>query len=110
MTTTSPSTLGDCWMIVREPKKLKNYLAYKEISARQLAKAAGWTSHSYMNRILSGEARNITPESGARIAKYLDVPVEQFFSIEVSNELGRTEPLKTQQTRRAPAKATTKSR
>lgn len=69
---------GDLWMLVRDHKKLARLLVIQEISHRQLASALGWRSHSYVGRLVRGEIRSLDPEAALRIAKILQVPVDDF--------------------------------
>lgn len=80
---------GDLWMLVRDHKKLARLLVIQEISHRQLASALGWRSHSYVGRLVRGEIRSLDPEAALRIAKILQVPVDDLFVIKVSTERGR---------------------
>lgn len=70
-------------------KRLARLMAIQDVSARQLAKAAGWASHSYMNRLLSGDANTLDPEPAARIARYLKVETSDLFVSRVSTGAGR---------------------
>ena len=70
-------------------KLLAKLMAIQGVSARQLAKAAGWKSHSYMNRLINGEATTLEVEPAVRIAKYLGVGVDDLFVARVSTESGQ---------------------
>lgn len=78
--------LPGIWMRLTELTRLKRLMAVQDVSARQLAKAAGWKSHSYMNRLLKGEAVNVEPEPAVRIAKFLGVGVDDLFVARLSTE------------------------
>lgn len=80
-------------MELRDRKMLQRLMIVQEVSNRRLAKAAGWKSHSYMNRLVSGQVKTLEPEPALRIAKFLGVGVEDLFLTQVSdfNELLDTE-------------------
>lgn len=75
-------------MRLHNRKGLLKLMAIQNVSARQLAKAAGWKSHSYMNRLLKGEVLTLEVEPAVRIAKYLGVGVDDLFVARVSSEGG----------------------
>lgn len=81
---------GDLWMLVRDHKKLARLLLIQDVSHRQLAKALGWKSHSYVGRLCRGEERSVTPDAALRIAHLLGVSVDDLFVIKVSTQSGRT--------------------
>lgn len=58
---------------------LKRMMSVQGISGRTLARAAGYSSHSYMTRLLRGEARWVEAEAAVRIAAFLGVPVDLLF-------------------------------
>lgn len=80
-------------MELRDRKMLQRLMIVQEVSNRRLALAAGWKSHSYMNRLVKGEVKTLEPEPALRIAKFLGVGVEDLFLTQVSdfNELLATE-------------------
>ena len=88
-----PTTLtrmdGDLWMLVRDHRKLARLLVIQDISHRDLAKALGWKSHSYVGRLCRGKVRSIDPEAALRIAHLLKVSVDDLFVIKVSSDTGR---------------------
>jgi transcriptional regulator with XRE-family HTH domain len=67
-------------------KRLAKLMAIQGVSARQLAKAAGWKSHSYMNRLLNGEVSSLEPEPAVRIARHLGVGVDDLFMPRLSTD------------------------
>jgi transcriptional regulator with XRE-family HTH domain len=73
-------------MRVIDPKKILKLMAIQEVSARELAKAAGYASHSYIQRILRGEIKTVTPERAARIARFLQVGVDDLFMPRLSTD------------------------
>lgn len=80
---------GDLWMLIRDHKKLARLLVIQEISHRDLARALGWKSHSYVGRIVRGKVRSLDPEAALRIAKILQTPFDDLFAIKVSSEDGQ---------------------
>lgn len=85
--TTAPARTG-IWMKLHNRKGLLKLLAIQNVSARQLAKAAGWRSHSYMNRLLNGEVATLEVEPAVRIAKFLGVGVDDLFLVKTSSDGG----------------------
>lgn len=72
-------------------KRLAKLMAIQGVSNRELARAAGWKAHSYMNRMVAGDpqAKTVKPESAARIAQYLGVGIDDLFIARVSSDVGR---------------------
>jgi transcriptional regulator with XRE-family HTH domain len=66
-------------MILKNRKALAKLMALEGLSQRRLAESAGWRSHSYVGRLVSGQARAVTPEAAARIAAVLGVSVDDLF-------------------------------
>lgn len=85
---TATDRIPEIWMRLHNRKGLLKLMAIQNVSARQLAKAAGWKSHSYMNRLLKGEVLTLEVEPAVRIAKYLGVGVDDLFVARVSSEGG----------------------
>ncbi|MGP5162598.1 helix-turn-helix domain-containing protein [Arthrobacter rhombi] len=81
--------IGDLWMELRDRKRLQRLMIVQEVSNRRLATAAGWKSHSYMNRLVNGQAKTLEPEPALRIAKFLGVGVEDLFLTRVEDSTGR---------------------
>lgn len=50
------------------------------VSQRQLAQIAGYTSHSYVHRLLKREAYAVDDAAALKIAHYLGVNVQSLFS------------------------------
>lgn len=72
-------------MELLDRKKLKRLMIVQEVSNRRLALAAGWKSHSYMNRLVNGDVNTLEPEPALRIAKFLGVGVEDLFLTRVED-------------------------
>ena len=77
-------------MVLKDPKQLAKLMVIQECSARQLARVAGWKSHTYMQRLLKGEAKTLEVEPAVRIAKYLGVGVDDLFLTKVSSDTRQT--------------------
>ena len=75
-------------MIVKDRKQLAKLMVIQGVSARQMAKVAGWKSHSYMNRLLAGDVKTLSTEPALRIADHLGVGVDDLFLLRVSNDVG----------------------
>jgi transcriptional regulator with XRE-family HTH domain len=67
-------------MILRDRKVLAKLMILEGVSQRDLAAAAGWASHSYLGRLLRGEASGIAPGPARRIAARLDVAPSDLFA------------------------------
>lgn len=75
-------------MQLKDRKQLAKLMVIQGVSARQLAKIAGWRSHSYMNRLLSGQVKTLGTDPALRIAHYLGVGVGDLFLVRVSSSTG----------------------
>lgn len=82
--------LGELYMVVRDHKKFASVVLVQGISQRELAEAAGWESHTYLGRLLRGEARTLSDEAALRIAHKLGLPVDMLFMTVVSEKTGQT--------------------
>jgi len=82
--------LPEIYMRVIDPKRIRKLMAIQDVSARTLATEVGYRSHSYINRILSGEITTVTPERAARIARYFGVGVDDLFVPRLSSDAGRS--------------------
>lgn len=76
-------------MKVKDAEMIRRIMESKGISARKMAEQMGWSSHSYMNRILSGQARTVTPDTAMKLAYHLQVPVDLLFVTRASGDSGR---------------------
>ena len=63
----------------RGRKKLLTVMEIQEVSARRVAAAAGWKSHTIMVRLLKGTTTTLTPDRAVKIATFLGVPVNDLF-------------------------------
>lgn len=80
---------GELYMILKDRKQLASVMIVQGISQRDLAKAAGWKSHSYLGRLLRGEVRTLDGDAALRIAHKLGLPVDMLFLTRVSEKTGR---------------------
>lgn len=78
-------------MLLKDRKKLATLMALAGVSARELSAAAGWRSHSYMNRLLTGTVRTCKPEPALLIAERLGVDLAELFTPRVTRNPGRTD-------------------
>lgn len=77
-------------MRVIDPKRILKLMAIQDVSARTLADAVGYSSHSYITRILRGEIKTVTPDRAARIARYFGVGIDDLFVARLSSDIGQT--------------------
>lgn len=73
-------------MVLTDRKKLAKLMAIQGVSGRQLAAAAGYRSHTYVQRLLRGEVRTLEVDPAVRIALFLGVGVDDLF-------MGRTDSI-----------------
>lgn len=78
--------IGDIWMELKDRTLLAELMEQHKLSARALARRAGWKSHSYMNRLLAGEVKTLSTEPAARIAHELKVPFNLLFVTRVDDD------------------------
>lgn len=77
-------------MLLKDRKQLAKLMVIQGVSARQLARVAGWKSHSYMNRLLAGDVRTLNTEPALRIAHHLRVGVDDLFLTRISSDADNT--------------------
>lgn len=85
----TPTTAMELYMIVKDAELLRRLMETKGFTARRMSRDLGWSSHSYMNRILTGKVRTVTPDAAMKIAFLLQVPVDVVFVPRVSGETRR---------------------
>lgn len=71
-----------------DPNRLKKLMVIQGASGRQVSAAAGWKSHTYIQRLLKGDAKTLTPESAVRIAWFFGVGTDDLFVARSSSEAG----------------------
>jgi transcriptional regulator with XRE-family HTH domain len=80
----------EVYMLLTDRKRLARLIEIQEVSKRSVATAAGWKSHTYLLRLLSGAATTVEPEHAVKIATYLGVDVADLFTPKVTRGSGRT--------------------
>ena len=70
-------------------KKLARLMVVQGVGQRELARAAGWKSHSSRGRLLKGQVKTLEADPALRIAHYLQVGVEDLFLTRVDEQSGR---------------------
>lgn len=85
MTQPTRTRLGEIYMVLRDRKRLARLMVIQNVTHRQLAAAAGWKSHSYVGRLLRGEASTLETEPALRIANFLQVAVDDLFLVKVDS-------------------------
>lgn len=86
MTTATVAQTLEVYMQVKDAGLIKRVMESKRISNRSLARQMGWRSHSYINRIISGQERSVTPDTAIKVAHLLGVPVDLFFETRTFTE------------------------
>jgi transcriptional regulator with XRE-family HTH domain len=81
----------ELYMLVKDADLLRRLLDTKGLTARQVTRSMGWKSHSYLNRILAGQVRTVTPDAAVKIAYLLQVPVDLIFVARVSGDARHSE-------------------
>lgn len=76
-------------MILKDPKLLLSIMLVQDVSQRELARAVGWKSHSYLGRLLRGEVKTLDGDAALRIAHRLGLPVDSLFLTRVTGKSGR---------------------
>lgn len=76
-------------MVLKDRKQLAKLMVIQGVSGRQLAKAAGWKSHTYLQRLLRGEVKTLDTDPALRIAHKLGVGVDDLFLLRVSSDAGQ---------------------
>lgn len=88
-----PRTYGTVWMRLHKEgrKRLAKLLLIQEVSHRELARAAGWSSHGHVSHLLSGRRNGVEPASALAIARYLGVDVSDLFVTELRSVASEAE-------------------
>lgn len=87
---TQNQRLPELYMKLINLKLLLKLMAIQEVSQRRLALAAGYKSHAYMGRILRGEVDSLEPEAALRIARFLQVGVDDLFMPRLSTDIAHS--------------------
>jgi transcriptional regulator with XRE-family HTH domain len=91
----------EVYMLLKDRKRLARLIEIQEVSRRQVATAAGWRSHTYLLRLLSGEVRTLEPEHAVKIATFLGVDVADLFTPRVTSNAGQIGKQQMRRPRRA---------
>jgi transcriptional regulator with XRE-family HTH domain len=75
-------------MRLKDRRKLARLMATEDVSGRELARLVGYTSHTYMQRLLRGEVKRWPPAVAALVAQRLGVDVSTLFLTEVTTNTG----------------------
>lgn len=67
-------------------KRLATLMVIHNASQRNVAEAANWSSHSYVGRLLRGEAKTLDNDAAVRIAHFFGVAVNDLFVSRSSSE------------------------
>lgn len=83
------TTTFEVYMLLTDRKRLARLIEIQEVSKRSVSLAAGWSSHTYLLRLLDGTARTVQPEPAVRIATFLGVDVADLFTPKVTSGTGQ---------------------
>ena len=72
-------------MRLHNRKGLRTLMVVRDVSQRQLARAAGYRSHAYLGRLLRGQVDTLEPAAALRIARYLQVDTGFLFAPRTSS-------------------------
>ena len=64
---------------MKDAELLRRLMHAAGLTARQASRELGWSSHSYLNRILAGQVHSVTDETARRLCELLEVPVPLLF-------------------------------
>lgn len=73
-------------MEVIDPKRIAKLIAIQDTSMREVARQAGWKSHTYVQRLIKGEAKNVDVVPAVRIALFFGVGTDDLFLARSSSE------------------------
>lgn len=76
-------------MVLKDRKQLAKLMVIQGVSGRQLAEIAGYKSHTYVQRLLKGEAKTLDTDPAVRIAAHFGVGVDDLFLGRVSTNPGQ---------------------
>lgn len=79
----------EVYMQLIDRKRLAKLMVIQGVTQRELAAAAGWKSHGYVQGLLSGQYKTLRTDPAARIAAYLGVGVDDLFVARVSSDAGQ---------------------
>ncbi len=85
--TTRETAISEVWMELIDAKKLAKLMVIQDVSQRRLASDIGWKSHTYVARLVKGEAKTLSPESAIKIAIRFGVGIDDLFLARTSNDI-----------------------
>ena len=77
-------------MQLRDRDKLVRLMDIQGVSQRELAIAAGWRSHTYIQRLIKGDAKGVKTKPAARIARHLGVGIDDLFVTRLSTDAAQS--------------------
>lgn len=83
---THTAPISEVWMELHDRKRLAKLMVIQGISQRRLSADIGWKSHTFMQRLLKGQAQNLSPDSACKIAARLGVGVDDLFLVKTSSD------------------------
>lgn len=69
-------------MRVKDAELMRRLMQAAGVTARQMSRDLGWSSHSYLNRILAGQVRTVTEQTAEQLCALLQVPLSLLFVAE----------------------------
>jgi len=78
-------------MEVRDLALLQTLATAHRSTHRDIAKAAGYSSHSYVGRLMRGQVKAVEPTPAARIAHYFGVELGALFVPTVTGIPGKSD-------------------
>ncbi|WP_370291529.1 helix-turn-helix domain-containing protein [Nocardioides sp.] len=78
--------ITELYMLVKDADLIRRLMESKGLTARRISRDMGWSSHSYLNRVLNGQVRSVTPDAAVKLAYLLQVPVDLIFVPRVSGD------------------------
>lgn len=78
-------------MRLRDLRLLQALVESHRLTHRDLAKVAGYRSHTYAGRLLRGEAETVELTPAARIAAHFNVPLADLFMSAATDNPGRAD-------------------
>jgi transcriptional regulator with XRE-family HTH domain len=89
ITTPTPYSNWEVWVEVIDHKRLMKFVLLRGVSIRRLAEICDLKSHTYLARVLRGEAKTLNAEAVVRLCHFLELPQDEFFVTRSSGKPGR---------------------
>lgn len=67
-------------------KRLARLMIVQDVSHRELARVAGWKSHTMIHQLINGQRSSCKTDPANAIAKYLGVEVSDIFLTQLSSD------------------------